>query len=86
MSNKRKSVGDQMGWATAHFQPWVVTLQWCLDRKACGVHLPCEDLRLHARLGVSGKACRDRPPWVLYHDKEFPVAIEMARPVLRQRT
>ena len=31
------------------------------------------------------KACCDRPPWVLCHDRECPVATEMARPVLRQR-
>ena len=34
---------------------------------------------------VLGKACCDRPPWVLSHDRGFPIAIEMARPVLQQR-
>ena len=30
---QKEKCGDQMGWATAHFQFWVVTLQWCHDRK-----------------------------------------------------
>ena len=38
---------------------------------------------LHASGGVPGKACSDRPPWELYRSREFPVAIEKARPVLR---
>ena len=37
-----------------------------------------------ARVGVPGKACCERPPWVLYRDREFPIAIEMAHPVSRQ--
>ena len=41
------------------------------------------DLRL--RRGVPGTACRNRPPWVLCHDRELPVAIEMSRPVSQQR-
>ena len=76
-----------MGWATTHFQSWVVTLQWCRDRRDCGVH----GRRTYAHdrgpasacRGMLGKACRDRPPWVLCCDKEFPVATEIARPVSR---
>ena len=30
---------------------------------------------------VPGKAYHDRPPWVLYRDREFPVATEMTHPV-----
>ena len=30
---KKNSARDQLGWATAHFQSWVATLQWCRDRK-----------------------------------------------------
>ena len=32
-----------------------------------------------------GKAYCDRPPWVLYCYREFPVAIEITRPVSQQR-
>ena len=39
---KKNSARDQLGWATAHFQSWVATLQWCHDRKSVarmtGVH------------------------------------------------
>ena len=40
---------------------------------------------LHARTwgAVPRKACHDRPPWVLCHDREFPVAIESS--LSRQR-
>ena len=33
-----------------------------------------KDLRARARGGVPGKPCPDRPPWVLYHDRDFSVA------------
>ena len=35
--------------------------------------------------GLPGKAYRDRPPWVLYQDREFPIVTEMASLVLRHR-
>ena len=34
-----------------------------------------------AQAGEPGKAIRDRPPWALCHDREFPVATEKANPV-----
>ena len=37
-----------------------------------------------ARLRVKGKARRDRPPWVLCHDREFSTMTELAHPVSRQ--
>ena len=75
--------GLKWGWATAHFQSWVATLQWCRDKRVCGVH----GRRSYAHnrgpalvcAGVLGKACHDRPPWVLFRDKECPVMTEMAR-------
>ena len=36
-----------------------------------------------ARGGVPEKACRDKPLWVLYRDRGFPVTTKMARLVLR---
>ena len=38
----------------------------------------------HVRASVPGKACCDRPPWVLCQDREFPVATKMACPVSGQ--
>ena len=32
-----------------------------------------KDLGAHAHTGVPGKACRDRPPWVLCRDRDFSV-------------
>ena len=70
MLNKKKCVGDQMEWATNPFQFCVATLQWFRDRRGAthstGAFASIiEDLRA----GVPGKACRDRPPWVLCCDK-----------------
>ena len=31
VEEKKKGTWDQMGWATAHFQFCVATLQWCRD-------------------------------------------------------
>ena len=44
-----------------------------------------EELCARVHGGEPGKACRDRPPWALYHDREFPVATEKAILMLRQR-
>ena len=38
-----------------------------------------------AHEGVPGKACRNKPPWVLCRDRESSVATELAHPMSRQR-
>ena len=59
-----------MEWSTTHFQFYVATLQWCRDRRGAAhsagafAHM-IEDLLV----GVPGKACRDKPPWVLCRDR-----------------
>ena len=35
-------------------------------------------------VGVLGKACRDRPPWVLYHNRDFSVTTGFGCLVSRQ--
>ena len=59
---KKKMQGDQMRWATAHFQFCVVTLQWCCDRRdtthTTGVPARrTEDPRARACLGRPVKTC-----------------------------
>ena len=75
-----------MGWATAHFQFCVVTLQWCRDGRGAA-HTTGESVRttedLRASAGLPREGCRDRPPWALYHDREFSIATELAHPVSR---
>ena len=69
---KKKGVGDQMGWATAHFQFCVVTLQWCRDRKGAA-HTASASKRMtedsHTCVGVPGEGYHDRPPWALCRDR-----------------
>ena len=82
----------KMGEATAHFLCGVATLQWCRDSRGRSVHDrhacvhdrgPAPTIEgVHAR-GVPGKAYRDKPPWALCHDREFPVATEKANLVSR---
>ena len=48
---------------------------------ACTAGAPARTTEDPVRAGVSGKACRDKPPWVLCSDREFPVTTEMAHPV-----
>ena len=51
------------------------------DRRACTHDLG--PAQVHA--GEPGKAYRDKPPWALCCDKEFPVVIEKASSGSRQR-
>ena len=48
--------------------------------RLCARPRTCE----RVRADVPREACRDIPPWVLYRDREFSVAIELAHPVSRQ--
>ena len=61
-----------MGWATAHSQFCVKTLQWCCDRMGTtyttgALVRTIENLCSHG--GVPGEAHRNKPPWVLCRDR-----------------
>ena len=59
---RRKGAGDQIGWATAHSQFHVATLQWCRDRRgatctigppACTTKDFCARARRHVREAIT---------------------------------
>ena len=77
---KKKNAGDQMEWATAHFQFYVATLQWCRDKRGAAhatdtSALTIEDLRACVR------ACQGR--LVATNLLGFYVATELVHPVWR---
>ena len=83
---KKKNAGDQMGWATAHLQFCVATLQWCDDRRGAAHKTgtptrTTEDLSMRAHGGLPREACRDRPPWVLCRNREFSITTELSHPL-----
>ena len=56
---EKKSVWDQMGWATAHFQFWVATLQVVSRQERHGMH----NRRTCAHDRVPERTTKDdRPP------------------------
>ena len=63
VEEKKIGVGDQMGWATAHFQFCVMTLQWCRDRRGAAYTAGTstrmtEDLRSSAQGSARGGLSR----------------------------
>ena len=83
--------GTKMGWAITYFQSWVATLQCCYDKRDSCVQGKCActhdqgPAQARGWGGEPGKACHDKPRWALCRDKEFPVVMEKASPVSRQR-
>ena len=76
---KKKGVEDKMGWATAHFQFCVMTLQWCRDRRGA-MHAAGSFARTIKDLRSRARACHGRP--VATNLLGFSVATE--NPLSRQ--